>query len=190
MTWFATILTALGVIVAGAAAIFAWVQASTATGARKDAQEARDAAAEHERRALAALQGLEQASGRTASATEGIDASATRTAAALERIATVPPPWKLEELTADGDWRLINNSSTMAISKRVLPDTPDRGEWFDAPGWMANVEKSWNPGDWEHITHKGAGMLASPGPITILVVWRWWDDPDEVQDRTWKGIIS
>lgn len=164
------------------AAVIAWKGVT-------DARRARDEAADHASSALKAAESIASASGRTATATEGLDASGIRTAQALERIATTPPPWKLDELSVNGDWRLINSGPVAAITRSVLTEDPADAQWLRTEGWTPTELITWLPSDWKHLTNAANALLAGPASITIAVEWRWPDDPEDVQDRVWRGII-
>ncbi len=107
------------------------------------------------------------AADRTAAATEGIDSSTGRAAQALEAMATAPPPWHFEELSVDGDWRLINKSNSAAVTRRVGPENPELASILQMEGWDPDAQRVWLAGDWSQITNTMSGRLTSPGPITI-----------------------
>jgi hypothetical protein len=183
MEWVATAIA----ILAAAAAFW---QAYEAREARTDARKASVSAAGHESAVLDLLNGLDASGSRTAVATEGIDISSARTADALQRIATSPPPWKLEPLGVEGQWRLVDESTTAVRTNEVTVENPEHLVLLEADGWEPSKPKDWNPGDWERLAYGAANSFAGPGSITIVVSWRWFDDPQDIPDRHWKGIIS
>jgi hypothetical protein len=177
--------TAIAVVAAGGAV---W-QAAEARVARNAAKRSEAKAAEHEQAALDAEQRMATASERTASATEGIDASGVRSADALERLVRAPVPWVLEELSADGHWRLRNRSNDIVVTTDIEVENPEDAKWPRTPGWEEPHGVSvWAADHWERVDNEGSGMFAGPGSLTLVVHWRW-EVESESEQRVWKGII-
>lgn len=85
---------------------------------------------------------------------------------------------------------LTNASTTGVYTHDIRLEKPEYAELLETEGWDPAQRKLWNPSDWERLTNRAAGTLASPGEMTLLVPWRWFDDPDEAPDRVWKGTIE
>jgi len=179
----------LGAAIALLAALVAGWQAWEARRARNEAKLASDAAAKHEAAMESILNDVSNSGARSAVAAEGIDVSSAVSAEALRKIAMSPPPWKLWQQGGEGTWRLMNDSTTAVYTRGIRLEVPEYDELLVTEGWQPQEQKLWNPSDWERLTNQAAGSMASPGEMTILVPWRWFDDPEEAPDRIWKGTI-
>lgn len=88
----------------------------------------------------------------------------------------------------EGHYRLVNNSPTAVVVYKAEVRTEDV-EWFEPKNWDPTKAARWEPGQWEEFEDKSDGLMVGPGYLILLVTWRWWDDPDEIPDRVWKGIV-
>lgn len=119
MELWGTLLVAIGVVVAGAAAVFAWVQAHAAVETLKDARAARDEA--------------RVAAGESARLASEANAAFRRQAEAQEeanrlKVAEMTPPTWSGPTWVSGDLYRVVNSSMRAIKVRAFDIKPDGTE--------------------------------------------------------------
>ena len=170
--------------------IFAGFQLLQARKAKTEAEAAKEEAKQYSLEALAALQDVANNSSRTAGAVEGIDVSGARSADSLERLAMRPVPWRVEQVHPDvGDWQLFNGGNDSVISTSLTTKDPSELVWLASDFSMDQI-KVWTPGEFELIEFTGHAMLAAPAVITVILGWRYADDPDDYPDRKWKAMIS
>lgn len=158
-------LTAIGVIVAGAAAAFAWVQAHSAVESLRDAREARDeaqaSAVESARLAAEANDAFKR------------QAEAQEEANRIKREEMEPDDWSVAQ-TGKSSWRVSNTSKrTMHVEALIVHPEAMKG--------FAHIETSHDNGVYEY----GDSFTLTPiryaggGPEKLTIKYRREDDePD------------
>ncbi|WP_162722466.1 hypothetical protein [Microbacterium sp. PM5] len=159
------VLTAIGVVVAGAAAVFAWVQAHAALESLKDAREARDDAAISARES-ARLAG-------EANAAFIRQAEAQEEANRIKREEMTPPDWSTS--SAGSNRTRVVNSSGVTLEALSFDASPDKA------ADLVRVETSHEDGVYEYGDSFQVLILGlnGRGVEKVTVKYRRQDDPKD-----------
>ncbi|THG33001.1 hypothetical protein [Naasia lichenicola] len=192
-TGFEILFAIVTVVIAAAAAMFAWVQANIANSARKDALEAQREATEQAKKALEAAAESASAATRSADAAEKSTREQERAATAAEgslehqrraadalaeqaeliREAGKPKVlWEFEALSdksQDQKWRVINRTGGVAMHVQLGSPAGYDEEWLVLPQEARTLDAG------EEIVFTFKRRYTSP---SSAVVWVMWVPPD------------